>query len=78
MTDTMLLYSILALLLIFVLFVVSIQSGFKAKILFGLLGTSYMLVHALLHPASNSKFFAFIGMVFLFQNIRKLKGQNKA
>jgi hypothetical protein len=58
--------------------IVNNNRHFKFQLILSILGTSYMLVHAILHPESNSKFFAFIGIVFTIQNFKKLKGQRES
>ena len=68
----------LSVLLIGTMLVLCIRAGLKAKHFLTLAGTAYMLVHAIMQPESNSKLFAFIGLVFLFQNIRKRKDEKKA
>ena len=51
------------------------KKGLKVQLALQVAATAYMLVYTILHPESNSKFFAFIGLVFIVQNFRKIKGQ---
>lgn len=56
MTDTSFLNTLLPALLVVAMLVVSFKAGPKAKIILALLGTAYMLVHALVHPNPTASF----------------------
>lgn len=64
-------------LLIGVVVIVNNKRSLRSQLVLSVLGTAYMLIHAVLYPASNSKFFAFIGVVFIIQHFKKSRGQSE-
>jgi uncharacterized membrane protein len=77
MNNTELLIAVMVAVLIGVGVIVSHKKGVKMQLALLIASTAYMLVHAILHPESNSKFFVFIGLVFIVQTFKKIKGQSQ-
>lgn len=78
MVGTELIIAFIVALLVGVGVTINNNRHFKFQLILSVLGSAYMLVHAILHPESNSKFFAFIGIVFIIQKFRELKRQRES
>lgn len=53
------------------------KKGLKVQLGLLIIGTAYMVVHAILHPETNSKFFAFIGLIFIVQRWKEIRQRSQ-